>query len=256
VRSPNPRPSIVSAARNLSRKPALTEPGRPGGRPPHPPQAAAPRGRRNAARQARPRPGQAPARSRPGHRRPRPRRPLNRQAITGTGGLPAGTGQGWRKAPSPQETRRRSALDASRTAPGQSDAGSGEGTPATPGAKGQPAPKPGPPRQNPRPDSQHQAAESGQSQEPPPSEPDISSYTGTEQSPHSTLSHIRIIGVTCLYGNCPGIVRGSRNHLTNVVLAAEPVVEDPGDARPGGVDLGYLPWREVQPGPWPERRAG
>jgi hypothetical protein len=35
----------------------------------------------------RPEPGQTA-------RRPRPHRPLNRQAITGTGGLPAGTGQG------------------------------------------------------------------------------------------------------------------------------------------------------------------
>jgi hypothetical protein len=60
----HPRPPIVRAARNPSRKPALTEPGRPAagrrtpGRPPHP------RGRRNAARQARL--SQAPARARPG----------------------------------------------------------------------------------------------------------------------------------------------------------------------------------------------
>jgi hypothetical protein len=55
---PPPGPSIVNAARNPSREPALTEPGRQG---------------------------------------PRPHRPLNRQAITGPGGLPARTGQGWRK---------------------------------------------------------------------------------------------------------------------------------------------------------------
>jgi hypothetical protein len=37
-----------------------------------------------------------------------------------------------------------------------------------------------------------------------------------KQSRYSEQLGIRIIGVTCLYGNCAGSVRGSRNHLTNV----------------------------------------
>src|ERR1017187_338927 len=42
-----------------------------------------------------------------------------------------------------------------------------------PGRKRQAAPKPGTPRENPRPGSQHQSAESGQSQEPPSEKTDI-----------------------------------------------------------------------------------
>ena len=55
--------------------------------------------------------------------------------------------------------------------------GMASNTPATatphPGRKRQHTPKPGTARQNPRPGSQHQSSESGQSQEPPSSEPDI-----------------------------------------------------------------------------------
>jgi hypothetical protein len=43
-----------------------------------------------------------------------------------------------------------------------------------------------------------------------------------KQSQHSKLPGIRIIDVTCLYGNCTGIVRDSRNHLTNVFAIMEP----------------------------------
>jgi len=95
VRSPGPAPSIVSIARNPSREPALTEPGRPG-------QPAAP----------------------PTARRPR------RPSQPGAPGAP--------QAPR-QATRRRSALDASRTAPGQSNAGPGDTPPTSrpPGQKDQ-----------------------------------------------------------------------------------------------------------------------
>jgi hypothetical protein len=81
VRSPGPAPSIVSVARNPSREPALTEPGRPGS-PPHP-HRAAPGSRRNKARQARPKPPEPGT----GQAAPEP------AGDQGTGGLPAGTGQ-------------------------------------------------------------------------------------------------------------------------------------------------------------------
>jgi hypothetical protein len=94
-------------------------------------------------------------------------------------------------------------------------------TPPHPGRKRQPARKPGTARQNPRPGSQHQSAESGQSQEPPPGEPDIKAYTCPKQSRPSEQPSFRITAVTCLYRHCPVTVRESRNHLTNVVLATE-----------------------------------
>src|ERR1039458_10422528 len=52
-------------------------------------------------------------------------------------------------------------------------------------------------------------------------------HTGTIQFPHSERPNIRITFVTCLYDNCTATVRPSRNHLTNVVLAAQPVVVHP-----------------------------
>jgi hypothetical protein len=113
----HPRPSIVSAARNPSRKTALTEPGRqrtPAALPPEP------------------------------------------TGDHGDRGTPAVSGHGWRAAPSPQETRRRSALDASRTAPGQSDAGSGAPartrpatTPGNPERKASPPQSQAPPGKTP-----------------------------------------------------------------------------------------------------------
>src|ERR1019366_4065776 len=113
-------------------------------------------------------------------------------------------------------------------------------TPPHPGRKRQPARKPGTPRQNPRPGSQHQSAESGQSQEPPPDEPDIKAYTGPKQSRPSEQPSFRITAVTCLYRHCPVTVRESRNHMTNVVLAADPVVPHAGRVRDARVKAGEL----------------
>src|ERR1035441_4407808 len=113
-------------------------------------------------------------------------------------------------------------------------------TPPHPGRKRQPARKPGTARQNPRPGSQHQSAESGQSQEPPPGEPDIKAYTGPKQSRPSEQPSFRITAVTCLYRHCPVTVRESRNHLTNVVLAADPVVPHAGRVRDARVKAGEL----------------
>ena len=76
---------------------------------------AAPGGRRSQARAARP--------------EPRPGRPLSGRRP-GDQGTPAGTGHGGRAASSPQATR--SVLDASRTAPGQSNAGIRGHHPASP----------------------------------------------------------------------------------------------------------------------------
>jgi hypothetical protein len=63
-------------------------------------------------------------------------------------------------------------------------------------------------------------------------------HTGTGQSPYSNYANIRKVCVTWLYDRCPAAVRASRNHLTNVVLAAEPVVVHPGDVRHAGVIFG------------------
>jgi hypothetical protein len=60
-------------------------------------------------------------------------------------------------------------------------------------------------------------------------------HTGTVQSPYSDSTHIRKASVTCLYDRCSAAVRASRNHLTNVVLAAQPVVVHPGNGRHAGV---------------------
>src|ERR1039458_1907039 len=128
-------------------------------------------------------------------------------------------------------------------------------TPPHPGRKRQPARKPGTPRQNPRPGSQHQSAESGQSQEPPPGEPDIKAYTGPKQARPSEQPSFRITAVTCLYRHCPVTVRESRNHLTNVVLAAEQVVIDPGDVRDRAVNAvrGLLRHHDIIPLSWAGR---
>jgi hypothetical protein len=69
---------------NLAPAPGRTASSTPGTPPPR---------TRGTPATAPPRPPQRPARS---------RRPLNRQATKGTGGLPAGSGQGWREAPSRQ----------------------------------------------------------------------------------------------------------------------------------------------------------
>src|ERR1035441_3728827 len=61
-------------------------------------------------------------------------------------------------------------------------------------------------------------------------------HTGTIQLPHGERPNIRITVVTCLYGHCTATVRPSRNHLTNVVLAAEPVVIHPGRMRDADVE--------------------
>ena len=96
-------------------------------------------------------------------------------------------------------------------------------TPSTRHPEGNASPPPSqePATQNPRPDRKRQPSESGHSQEPPSSESDIKDYTGTKQSCYSERRDFRINAVTCLYRHCSVAVRGHRNHLTNVVLAAD-----------------------------------
>jgi hypothetical protein len=93
-------------------------------------------------------------------------------------------------------------------------------------------------------------------------------HTRTKQFPYSERLNIRITIVTCLYVCCPAAVRPSRNHLTNVVLAAKPVVIDPGLVGDGGVNhrnvlsVGAIPTgyhtakRSACPAPGPWIRLG
>ena len=188
MRSPNPGPSLWSRPEPV-KQPRLDRTRTAGTtRPPHPPHPAARGSRRNAAREARPKPEPGTSPSQAGHR---PHHPLNQQATTGTGGLPAGTSHGGRAAPSPQATRRRSALDASRTAPGQSGAGSG-GTPP------RQAPDTASRRETP---GQGTAPQSGQSQFTLQGESDISAHTWIGQCPDSDCRRIRITRLTSLYGH-------------------------------------------------------
>jgi hypothetical protein len=89
------------------------------------------------------------------------------------------------------------------------------------------APKARTARRNPRPGTQFQSVESGQSQETPTDKTDINTYIGTRQRPDSEGRYFRIICLTCLYSYCRAIVRDRRNLLTNIVLAAEKVVVHP-----------------------------
>jgi hypothetical protein len=64
---------------------------------------------------------------------------------------------------------------------------------------------------------------------------DISAQTGTTQIPDNGRRRFRIMCAKWLYCHCQAIVRDCWNHLSNV-LAAQPVVMDPGAVGHGGID--------------------
>jgi hypothetical protein len=130
----------------------------------------------------------------------------------------AGTSPGRREAPSPQATR--SALDAARTAPGQSNAGQGA---PRPGSTAQRANRHKSRTGEPKAQARRSAAASGVRPESGTAVQKIghNTHTRSAQSPYSDCVQIRKVCVKCLYARCPVIVRVSRNHLTNsfVIMA-------------------------------------
>jgi hypothetical protein len=162
-----PRPSIVTAARNPSREPALTEPGQQATRPPHPRQPAARGGRRNGAREARPRPEPGTAQS---------------QASAAPATIPRGRQPP--QAPAPGHPPRPRTVHRGQQGPRPPHPASPARAASPPESQARPGKTPGQP-------GQPQYAQAGHSQEPPPGEPDINAYTGTEHSPDSERAGFR-----------------------------------------------------------------